>query len=230
MAIKFISAKCPDCGATLEIEEGRKQIFCSYCGAKVMLQNDNEYIYRHIDEASVKQAEADRMIRLRELELEEEQAKRNDKLRNTLMKIWIPISVIIAVLGIGIMFFGGDMGPIYGFDFLGFVGGPIIGGGATLIFKVLPEREANNALLRSGGIRLPKDIFPYSEKNYESIRSALNSVGFRNITCVNMHDLTLGLLQKPGKVESITINGENVTSGGKVYMPDVAVTITYHGK
>lgn len=230
MAIKFVSIKCPECGASLDVEEGRQQIFCSYCGTKVMVQNDNEYIYRHIDEAGIKQAETDRMIRLREVELEEAQARRNDKLRNTLMKIWIPASIIVAVLGIGIMFFGGDMGPIYGFDFLAFVGGPIIGGGAALIFKVLPEKEADKALLRSGGIRLPKEIFPYSEKNYESIHTALKSAGFRNITCVNMHDLTLGLLQKPGKVESITINGENITSGGKVYMPDIAITITYHGK
>ena len=44
------------------------------------------------------------------------------------MKIWIPASIIIVVLGIGIMFFGGEMGPIYGFDFLAFVGGPIVGG------------------------------------------------------------------------------------------------------
>lgn len=230
MAITLNSVKCPECGATLPIEEGRTQVFCSYCGAKVIITNENEHIYRHIDEAGVKQAETDRMIRLRELELEEAQASRNEKLRSTLMKIWIPASVIIVVLGIGIMFFGGDMGPIYGFDFLAFVGGPIVGGGAALIFKVLPEKEADKAMMRNGGIRLPKNIFPYSEQNYETVRSALQSAGFRNITCVNMHDLTLGLLQKPGKVDSISVNGEKIMSGGKVYLPDVPISITYHGK
>jgi DNA-directed RNA polymerase subunit RPC12/RpoP len=230
MAIKFVSIKCPECGASLDIEEGRTQIFCSYCGTKVMVQNDNEYIFRHIDEAGIKQAEYDRAVRLKELELEENQAHRNDRLRNILMKIWIPASIIIVVLGIGIMFFGGEMGPIYGFDFLAFVGGPIVGGGAALIFKVLPEKEAEKGLLRNGGIKLPKSIFPYSEKNYEVVASELRNAGFNNVSCVNMHDLTLGLLQKPGKVDSISVNGENVTSGGKVYMPNVVITIYYHGR
>lgn len=66
MAIKFISVKCPECGASLPIEEGRKQVFCSYCGTKVMVTNENEYIYRHIDEADVKKAETDRIIRMRQ--------------------------------------------------------------------------------------------------------------------------------------------------------------------
>lgn len=65
MAIKFTSVKCPECGASLPIEEGRKQVFCSYCGTKVMVTNENEYIYRHIDEADVKKAETDRIIRMR---------------------------------------------------------------------------------------------------------------------------------------------------------------------
>lgn len=71
MAVKFNSVKCPECGASLPIEEGRDRIFCSYCGTQVIVTNENEHIYRHIDEAGVKQAETDRMVRLRELELEE---------------------------------------------------------------------------------------------------------------------------------------------------------------
>ena len=56
MAIKLNSVKCPECGATLPIEEGRTQIFCSYCGTKVIVTNENEYLYRHIDEAEIKHA------------------------------------------------------------------------------------------------------------------------------------------------------------------------------
>ena len=33
-----------------------------------------------------------------------------------------------------------------------------------------------------------------------------------------------------GIVESISVDGKMVTSGGKVFMPDVPIIITYHGR
>ena len=36
-----------------------------------MVQNNNEYIYRHIDEAGIKKAETDRMVRMKQMEMEE---------------------------------------------------------------------------------------------------------------------------------------------------------------
>ena len=85
--LKLISVKCPDCGASLSIEEGRKQAFCTYCGAKVLIQNDNEHIYRTIDEAEIAKQEKERElalkekeIRLREIEAKNEQNKRSVKI------------------------------------------------------------------------------------------------------------------------------------------------------
>lgn len=71
MGIKFVSLKWPECRATLDVEESRQQIFCSYCGTQIMVQNNNEYIYRHIDEAGIKKAETDRMVRMKQMEMEE---------------------------------------------------------------------------------------------------------------------------------------------------------------
>ena len=34
MAIKFVSIKCPECGASLDIEEGRYQIFAHIAAQK----------------------------------------------------------------------------------------------------------------------------------------------------------------------------------------------------
>ena len=51
LAYKLISVKCPDCGQTLSIEENRTQAFCTYCGAKVLISNENEYVFRKVDEA-----------------------------------------------------------------------------------------------------------------------------------------------------------------------------------
>ena len=85
--LNLISVKCPDCGASLSIEEGRKQAFCTYCGAKVLIQNSNEHIYRTIDEAEIAKQEKERElalkekeIRLREIEAESEHDKRGTKM------------------------------------------------------------------------------------------------------------------------------------------------------
>ena len=96
----MISVRCPDCGAALDVEEGRTQLFCSYCGAKVIIQNDNEFIYRTVDDAGVKQAETQRMVMLKQLEMEEK-AKQDKK---EYIRIWLGATVILFLVGIiGIM-------------------------------------------------------------------------------------------------------------------------------
>lgn len=98
MAITLNSVKCPECGATLPVEEGRTQVFCSYCGAKVIITNENEHIYRHIDEAGIKQAETNRMVRMRELDLEEQRAAQGNSLKKVLTIIWLALSLIVLVI------------------------------------------------------------------------------------------------------------------------------------
>ncbi len=44
--MKVKSLKCPECGANLEIEEGRSFWFCQYCGRKIMPDDEKqEYTY-----------------------------------------------------------------------------------------------------------------------------------------------------------------------------------------
>ncbi len=40
----FVTLRCPNCGATLEIEENREICFCTYCGVKILNAN-----YHRID-------------------------------------------------------------------------------------------------------------------------------------------------------------------------------------
>lgn len=77
--IKLVSVKCPDCGASLSIEEGRARAFCTYCGAAVIVSNSNERITRTINEAEIKRAEAEKEIRLKKLEQEAEESKEANK-------------------------------------------------------------------------------------------------------------------------------------------------------
>lgn len=109
MSISLKSVKCPECGAQLEFEEGRSTMFCNYCGAKIVLTNENEYIYHHIDDAEIKRAETEairaeteRLIQMKAMETAEEDRKAKEKSK----KNSLYISIILAVLGILLMVIG----------------------------------------------------------------------------------------------------------------------------
>lgn len=110
MAIKFTSVKCPECGANLPIEEGREKMFCSYCGMQIIMTNENEHIYRHIDEARFKQAEVNQAVQLKKLEIIERKraaAEKNKKLK-------IIVSIVMGVDGILLMLAGAGWGGMVG--------------------------------------------------------------------------------------------------------------------
>ena len=76
---KIIQLKCANCGADLKIEEKREVIYCQYCGTKMLLDDENEHTYRYIDEAEIKRAETEQMVKLKELELKEKRQEENKK-------------------------------------------------------------------------------------------------------------------------------------------------------
>ena len=225
---------------TLQIEEGRTKAFCSYCGAQILVSNENEHIYRHIDEARITEAEARKAIRLKELELEEAQLKKQtvfvhptDHTRKVLTYVWLAVSLVLLSIAIGLMLSkGNDDTPGWagGFLFLFYACAPIIGGGAYLVFKFLPEKEYEKELLRAGGVRFPKGLEPFSESTVEAVQKSLAAAGFANVTCISKHDVVLGLFQKAGKIETISVDGKEITAGGHVYLPSAQIIITYHGR
>lgn len=95
--MRIISLKCPECDAPITIEEGHKQCFCKYCGAKILLDDGSTtYTYRNIDAARIREAEINREIRLKELEIEKEE--RIHKRRVTRTKVIF--SIILGLLSI----------------------------------------------------------------------------------------------------------------------------------
>lgn len=137
MGVRLLAVKCPECGAKLDIEEGRKQLFCSFCGAKVLATNDNEYIYRKVDEARIKEAEIRETIRLKELEMEDSKLKQHESLRKMLTYLWVASIIIIGAICIYEWASTDVMSALF---VLLYAGGPIVGGGAYLLFKVIPEK------------------------------------------------------------------------------------------
>lgn len=52
--MKIVSLKCPECGASLNIEQGMKMCFCSHCGTQIMLDDEAQkvrYTFDNADEA-----------------------------------------------------------------------------------------------------------------------------------------------------------------------------------
>lgn len=227
MSVNFTSVKCPECGASLPIEEGRTQVFCSYCGTKVIITNENEYIYRHIDEAEIKQAETDRLIKLKQIEIAEKKRAAAEHTKSLKIKI----SLILAAIGIVMMTAGYMLGHgsgdsdsgFYMMSMVGFF--PLMGAAYIWLFSKDKEDDEDDF---GNKVKVPSGITDYEKKSYVAIEAMFRSAGFTIINCVPLNDLTFGLLRKPNMVESITINGKEVTSGGKKFLPDAKVVISYH--
>lgn len=123
MAIKMIKVKCPECGGTMDIEQNRDMAYCTYCGTKILIHNENEKIYRRIDEARIRETETERLIRLKELELLEKEQE--DKRKRARAKIkW---SLLLGTIGILMFIIGYALGESTGdsdsmFYMIGFMG------------------------------------------------------------------------------------------------------------
>lgn len=219
--------KCPACGAQLSIKDsGRDFVFCEYCGAKIIL-DDYRSTHRIVDEAKIHEVETNRIIRLKELELEEKHHNEFEQKQKLYAKIWLVATLVIIIFVVGLNLY--TYPNILGLLFLEF-GVLAIAVSGVYIFKTLPNQEKDSILLKNGAIKFPKLEGNLEEQNYEVLKATLLASGFSNITCINLHDIKLGLLQKENGIKSISIDGNEITSGGRAYMPDASIVITYHGR
>lgn len=83
--MKLITMRCTNCGAELEIDPDRQQVFCSYCGTKLLLDDESVHVTsRIVDEARLKEAE----VRLKELEYAHEKELREETLLREQKKVF----------------------------------------------------------------------------------------------------------------------------------------------
>ena len=221
MAITINLIKCPSCGADLKAEEGREKMFFSYCGAQIILTNENEHIYRHIDEAGIKKAETDRLVELKKLELIEKNRAQQEKRKN----IKIKISIILGAAAVLFMILG------YACDMTGLLMPGLFCLIILMYIWIIGMNSKEDEEIDIGDkIRIPSDVDEFTNKNYQSIEAKFRSAGFSNIQSIPLNDLTTGFLKKPNMVESITINGKSVdeyNSRAKL-SPDASIVISYH--
>lgn len=213
----LINLTCPQCNATFSVEEGREMLFCSYCGHKILLNDENKHTIHYIDDAAIKRAETERMIQLKELEMEE----KNRANKKVAIIIWAIITTILMALGI-IGYSTGELGLIMCFLLAMAVGI----WGAVFLFdtkKKTPPRVVGN-----DEVLITDKLSYYREKHYETIRGLYKNAGFVNISTIPLHDLKLLEFKKNGLVKEITINGEDDFDEGDVFKKTDPVVIMYH--
>ena len=113
--VKMIALKCPECGSKLQIEDGHKECFCQYCGHKILLDDgsvETTYTYRKVDEARLKEAEVDKLIRLKELEIKQKELDRKAKSKTFKAKLGI-VFVLFGIILIFVGYFAHDENIVY---------------------------------------------------------------------------------------------------------------------
>lgn len=101
--MKIVSLVCPQCNSNLDIEEGRKECYCQYCGAHIVVDDEtkkNVHQISYRNEAKIKAAE----VRIKELEQQLEmeklrqQQENTPSFRKTLRSILIAVTCLTAII------------------------------------------------------------------------------------------------------------------------------------
>lgn len=214
--------ECPSCGANLELKEDNRDFaFCEFCGAKIML-DDYRSTHHIVDEARLKEAETEQMIKLKQLEWAEKHEEENARKRQLKTKITIVLAIVAGCSFL--LAFTTDLMFFYYVLAIVFFGGIFIL--ENDYFDIDEKNES--AVADIGKIKMPEEIDEYWTESYIVIKNAFKRAGFTNIKCIPLNDLSTGLLTKPNTVSSITIDGTPYDGERMAYSPHAEIIITYH--
>lgn len=230
--MKIVSLKCPDCGANLSVDAGREFCFCQYCGAKVILNNENEKVYRHVDDAKIKQAEVERQVRMRELEIEEKESASDIKRK----KLKFVAAMIAGLIGIAMIVADGISGHISLMSTCGMM--LLLLPFFIIINSISDDPKKNrqaNSQTADGMINFPDLLLfgKYRKMSYSAVEVMLRDAGFTEIKCVPLNDLPNGFVgdsnKAPNLVSKIAVNGSSeAVFFGSRFKPDAKISIYYH--
>lgn len=189
---------CPACGATVEVEQERKSLFCNYCGSQINIDDgvkrveitkNINYHKIYTDESKIREHERKEKIQLKQMEYEDREKKRNDRA----VFICMGILFLIAVLCFSISY----------------------------LYEQAEKPKANE-------VKVPFSADDLEGNNYEQVLSDLENVGFIEITVKEQKDLVTGFIKKDGSVEKVSINGDSDFDEGDVFPEEAKVVIIYH--
>ena len=101
--MKLFTLKCPNCGSSLEIEDGIDMFFCKYCGHKIMLEGQSKEALKA--KVSIKGMEheetlADKMYEHEryKIMMEQKEKKRSAMIGYSALVIILALAIISALI------------------------------------------------------------------------------------------------------------------------------------
>lgn len=73
--VKMVSLVCPNCGAKLDVKNGTQTCFCTYCGTKILISDDNNKTYTknvNVNQTSYDRTEIEKIKLEHELKVQDE--------------------------------------------------------------------------------------------------------------------------------------------------------------
>ena len=196
--MKLYQLICPACGATVEIEEDRKSMFCTYCGSQIHVEDgikrveitkNVNYHKTYTDEAKIREHERKEKIMLKQMEYEDREKRRNDRSLFYIMGMFI----LLALFCFGMSYFWEQ--------------------------ATMPAVDE---------VKLPFSASDLKGENYEQVVADLENAGFSDITVTKQEDLITGFLTKEGSVEKVSINGDSDYDKGDIFPEKAKVIVIYH--
>lgn len=77
-------------------------------------------------------------------------------------------------------------------------------------------------------VKIPSAVLNGISENYAVIENLFVQAGFTNVRTIPLNDLTFGIMNKPGTIDDITINGKELPRFKRKFDSDAFVVITYH--
>ena len=138
MSIEIKKVQCPYCGASFEATGLTESVACPYCDQKVIINNENEIIYREIKDAEIKKTDAEYQLELKRLEIAEKERLAQEKKH----KIALIVSILSGIAGIAFMAVGLSMKEL---EDLASVGMACLAITAWVgLFSLLPKQNNNS--------------------------------------------------------------------------------------
>ena len=109
--MKIQNVKCPNCGANLQIEEGKQNQFCPYCGNQIILEDEHSTTtttninhnsnssHTYVDQAKVEKIKMEREIQLKKEEQKKYELENYKQTNKTLLIVWAVTLIVCLILG-----------------------------------------------------------------------------------------------------------------------------------